>query len=130
MLTIYYICFDETSRRNVVRAPFVFWNRYALFRNEDIIHKVFSEKVSLAETEDDDGGNDRDGVIVIRVRTNSIPGYHLQNLVMLDTFTMTSESGQGRNSPRPASFAAKTRLTMTKTITCTLQSHSVLIICK
>ena len=41
MLTIYYGCFDETSRRNVVRAPFVFWNRYALFRNEDIIHEVF-----------------------------------------------------------------------------------------
>ena len=43
-----------------------------------------SEKVSLTETEDDDDGNDRDGGIVIRVRTNSILGYQPQNLVMLD----------------------------------------------
>ena len=58
-----------------------------------------SEKVSLTETEYDDDGNDRDGVIVIRVRTNSILGYHLQNLVMLDIHNDQTETGQERNSP-------------------------------
>lgn len=57
-----------------------------------------SEKVSLTETEDDDDGNDRDGGIVIRVRTNSILGYQPQNLVMLDIHN--DQTGQGRNSPR------------------------------
>ena len=52
-----------------------------------------SEKVSLTETEDDDDGNDRDGGIVIRVRTNSILGYQPQNLVMLDIHN--DQTGQG-----------------------------------
>ena len=89
-----------------------------------------SEKVSLTETEDDDDGNDRDGGIVIRVRTNSILGYQPQNLVMLDIHNDQTETGQERNSPRLTSSAAKTQLTMTKTITRTLQSHSEFIICK
>ena len=89
-----------------------------------------NEKVSRSKTVDDDGGNDRDGVIVICVRTNSILGYHLQNLVMLDIHNDQTETGQERNSPRLTSSAAKTQLTMTKTITRTLQSHSEFIICK
>ena len=58
-----------------------------------------NEKVSRSKTVDDDGGNDRDGVIVIRVRTNSILGYHLQHLVMLDIHNDRSETGTGEKLP-------------------------------